>query len=116
MPSGIKLLLVAEGHRLKRQDRFARLVHRLDLFLETLGGSDRAEVTVGIDNYSYASCNGRPADASDKGVAVCVPFLPMRMVLASPQRQVADIDVVAPGGEIRAGGTPKAMLLLPVVL
>jgi hypothetical protein len=29
-------MLIAEGHRSQREDRFARLVHRLDLGFETL--------------------------------------------------------------------------------
>ena len=32
-------LLVTEGDRLEGEDRFARLVHRLDLFLVARGGS-----------------------------------------------------------------------------
>ena len=52
---GVKLVLVAEGDRFEREDRFARLVHRLDRVLETRRGDDRAELTVGIDDYAYAS-------------------------------------------------------------
>src|SRR6266498_1158788 len=51
----IKLLLVAEGYRLQRQDRFTRLVHRFDIVLVARGGSRRAEVTGGIDDNSDAS-------------------------------------------------------------
>ena len=66
----IKLVLVAEGNRLQRENRFARLVHRLDLFLETLGGNDRAEVSIRIDNYPYASGHRDSADAGNKSVAL----------------------------------------------
>ena len=31
---GVKLLLVAEGNRFEREDRFARFVHRLDVLLK----------------------------------------------------------------------------------
>jgi hypothetical protein len=48
---GVKLMLVAKGHRFQRKNRFARLVHRFDPVLETLGGNDRAELTVSIDYY-----------------------------------------------------------------
>ena len=50
---GSSSVLVAEGDRLEREDRFARLVHRLDRFLESRRGNDRAEVTVGIYDYGY---------------------------------------------------------------
>ena len=46
MPCGIDLLLVTEGHRLEREDRFTRLVHWLDLFFKSRRGSDRAESAV----------------------------------------------------------------------
>src|SRR5882757_5986273 len=58
---GVKLVLVAEGHWLKRQDRFARLVHWLDRVLETVRGDDRAEVTAGIDNNPDAARHRYPA-------------------------------------------------------
>ena len=54
----VKLVFIAEGHRFKRENRFARLVHRPNAVFETFRGDDRAEVTVGIDNDSNASCNG----------------------------------------------------------
>src|SRR5947207_10399362 len=51
----IKLVLVTKSHWFKRENRFARLVHRLDRVLETLRGDDGAEVTVSIDNYPDTS-------------------------------------------------------------
>ena len=39
----VNLLLVTEGNRFERQECFAGFVHRLDLLLEALGGSHRAE-------------------------------------------------------------------------
>ena len=46
---GIQLVLVAEGHRFERQDRFARLVHGLDLVLEPARGDKGADLVIGID-------------------------------------------------------------------
>jgi len=40
---GIKLLLVAEGHWLEREDRFTCLVHAVNVLFETGRGGERAE-------------------------------------------------------------------------
>src|SRR5260370_22429507 len=45
---GVKLVLVAEGHRFERENRFARLVHRLDRFLEPGRGWCRAKLAAAI--------------------------------------------------------------------
>src|SRR5947209_1036346 len=96
-------MLIAECHRFERQDRFARLVHRLDRFLETLRGGGCAEVTIGIDNYPYASGNRGPTDAGDKGARVS-PFGANADApgLAS-YTSIADIDIVIARGEIHTG-------------
>src|SRR4029434_11167699 len=39
-------------------------------FLETRGGLDRAEMTIGIDNYPYTAGHGCSRNASDKGELV----------------------------------------------
>src|SRR5947208_2225823 len=66
----VKVVFVAEGHRFERENRFARLVHGLDLVLETLRGNYRAEVTAAIYNYPYTSGHSDPANAGDKGVSL----------------------------------------------
>src|SRR5213080_3965440 len=63
----VKIVFVAKGDRLKRENRFARLVHRFNRFLETNGGDDRAEMAVTANYYSYASGNGAPRNSRDKG-------------------------------------------------
>src|SRR5437660_11464756 len=69
---GIEGFLVVEGDRFKREDRFARLVHWLDLILESLRRDDRAQVTAAIDYYSNATRHGCPANAGDKcGALIC---------------------------------------------
>jgi len=64
---GVNFLLVMEGDWFKREDRFARFVHRLHRLLETRRGNYRAELTVGTYNYPYAVRNGRSTNAGDKG-------------------------------------------------
>src|SRR5437762_3260683 len=66
----VKVVFVAEGHRFERENRFTRLVHGLDLVLETLRGNYRAEVTTAIYNYPYTSGHSVPANAGDKGVSL----------------------------------------------
>src|SRR5437016_284462 len=112
----IKLVLVAEGHRFQRKDRFARLVHRLDLVLETSGGDGRAELTVGSNDYSYSPRHSYPRDAGDK-CFVCVPPVPMRMVLDSPATLGLPISMLLlPVVRFVPAATPSAMLLPPVAL
>src|SRR5260370_24864347 len=63
--SGIDVVLVAKGHRLEREDRFARLVHRSDVLFETLGGGGYAKLAISIyDNWG--TCNGCSADSRNK--------------------------------------------------
>ena len=45
---GIKLFLVMERNRFKREDRFAHLAHRLDFVFETRRRSSRAESVLGV--------------------------------------------------------------------
>ena len=97
-------MLVAEGHRFQRENRFARFVHRLDLVLETRRGYGRAEMTVGVYNNCYTCWNGRATNAGDKGVLMgsvscrCGWFWSH---LATPI--VADVDIVIARGEITTG-------------
>src|SRR5204863_8689470 len=91
---GINVFLVAEGDRFERKDRFARLVHRLDLGLETRRRSGGAELAFGVYENGRTHRSGFPHDASDIGggvdrmgrplLSVAATRLPMRMVFASP--------------------------------
>ena len=38
----------SEGYRFERENRFARFVHRFNLFLETRGGYGRAQASIAI--------------------------------------------------------------------
>src|SRR5882724_13098316 len=61
------MVLVAKGHRLKRQDRFASLVHRLNLLFESGRGSSCSQLTIGIDQDWYGVALYRdPTNVGDK--------------------------------------------------
>src|SRR5205823_336622 len=97
----IKLVLVAEGHRFQRKDCFARLVHRLDLVLETSGGDGRAELTVGPNDYSYSPRHSYPRDAGDKCFRLCSARADADGSGLTCHSRVADFDVITAGGKIR---------------
>src|SRR5205823_8638539 len=99
---GIKLFLVKECDWLKREDRFACLVHWLDLRFETLRGGCRAKLagSVYFNGNTHYSCS---IDTSDEGF--CLGSLctyPDRVGLGS-NTLVPYIDIVVPRGEIAAG-------------
>src|SRR2546423_15481664 len=93
-------MLVMEGNRLERENRFARLIHRSNRFLEMPRGDDRAELTVGIDNYSYASRDGCPTDASDKGGRLRSVDADVDGTGLALDTMAADIDIVIASDEI----------------
>src|SRR6266705_800546 len=62
----VKLVLVTEGYRFERENRFARLVHRFDCILESLRGNDSAELTLRVDNNTDASRYSDPANSGDE--------------------------------------------------
>src|SRR2546430_9235338 len=94
-------MLVVEGHRFEREDRFARPVHRPDPVLETRRGNDRAEVTVSIHHNRVAD-NGCPANAGNKRRRLdSLPADANRPGLTS-YPSVADVDVSTTYGNIGA--------------
>src|SRR5258708_27840311 len=74
-------------HRLKRQDRFANLVHRFDVEFETPGRHGGAQFTAGIDCYldCGAGVDKLVEDAAD--IASRSP-LAVRQVVADADRVV----------------------------
>ncbi len=100
---GVKLLLVAEGDWFERENRFARFVNRLDRLFETLRGNDRPEVTLGIYDYPYASCNRYPIDPGDKDVRVPFSSADADCVGLARNASVGNIDIVTASGEISTG-------------
>src|ERR1043166_5465645 len=63
---------VVERHWPERQDRFTRLVHRFDLFLETLRRTDGAKLTGRIDDHCDAIgiCRCSITNTGDEGGGV----------------------------------------------
>ena len=108
-------MLVVKGHRFESEDCFARLVHRLDLLLETRRGRGDAEVTTVIYDDRYAGRHRHTENAGDKSVLVS-------WSRADANRGglrgagIANVDIIIDDGEIYTGIKPTAMLLLPLPL
>src|SRR5439155_14460574 len=103
----VKLVLVAEGDRLERQNRFARLVHWFDCVLETLRGDYRAQVTIRVDNHPYTSSDGHSTDASDIGVRVSAYVADANSIALGRNTEVADVGIVIARGEISTGSSAQ---------
>ncbi len=95
-------MLVAEGHWLKRQDRFARLVHWLNRFLETRRRCGRAEMTSSIYDNCYTCRHGCPTNSGDKCGTLIYPADTNRTRLTSHARD-GDVDVSTAASKIDAG-------------
>jgi hypothetical protein len=102
MPWRIQLVLVAEAHRLQRQNRFAGLIHGLDVVLETPRGGQRAELTVGIDINRHAPCHGGPGDASHEGIGLNSRRADADGVAFASVAWVEDVDIVTARSEVIA--------------
>jgi len=61
----VNLLLVAESDGFKREERFARFVHRFDRLLKTLGGSRRAELIVRCNQNRHPTGSRLAKDTAD---------------------------------------------------
>src|SRR6266446_612647 len=99
----VELVLVAKGHRFERQDRFARLVHRLDCILETLRGYGRAKMTTAIYNNCYTRWNGCPTDASDVSSGLSSYRTDTDRIRLRLKTSAANIDIVTSCGQILTG-------------
>src|SRR5450432_2616879 len=96
--SGVKLVLVMEGHWLERQDCFAGVANWLDRVLVTLRGNNRTEVALGINDHTHASGNGDSADSCNEAVCLipcCADADPVSLTCCSTIG--ADVDIVAAG-------------------
>src|SRR5437868_336283 len=92
-----------EDDRFERENRFARFVHWLDSVLETLRGLDCTEMTVGTHYHSHPARYCRPMDARNKGAVLFAYCSNPNLGRLSRHATIADIDIVAAGGEIDAG-------------
>src|SRR6266487_527695 len=65
------IALVMESHRLERQEEFTGRVRQFNLLLEPARGTDRAELTRGVDHYvdGVVVCCCHPANVADKAGA-----------------------------------------------
>src|SRR5215471_18970164 len=96
-----------EGHGFKREDRFARLVHGLDLRFKASRGGCRSKLTVRTYKNRGAS-NSDAIDPSDEGSRLPRGHAATLRADAdgaglARNAFVADLDIVTAGGEIFAG-------------
>src|SRR4029450_2598533 len=87
-----------EGNRLERKERFAGLLHWLDLFLKPLGGGTGAKFTARINEHGSAVRRRKAKDVADKAAVAYV-----RTSDAS-----ADTNNVTSRGDVDAGARPGA--------
>src|SRR5262249_58552297 len=99
----IEVVFVAEGDWLEIQDRFARLAHRFYCFLETCGGSSRAEVTSAIHDNCYTCWNDCPTYPGDKRLCLYSGFTDADGFGLTRSPQSANIDVVTASRQIYTG-------------
>src|SRR5204862_3115783 len=98
----INLLFVAERDGFQRENCFAGLIHRFDLFLETSRGGYRAEASQVVYNNACAS-NWASTDASNKGSGLDLACADSDSIGVARTTNRADIDVVAASGDLDAG-------------
>src|SRR5262249_31439775 len=100
----VQLMLVAEGNRFERKDRFARFVHRFDLLLEPLGGRGRAKASVRVSEHAEPPRHRYSSDPGNIGRALISLHADPDRVGLSRYSGVANRDVITARGETRAGG------------
>src|SRR5439155_10346772 len=100
--AGVQLVLVAEGYRLKRENRFARLVHRFDRIFEARRGSHSTEVAARVYDDRYASSNGDSANPGDEGIGLCSHLADANCIGLGGYTFIAYVDIVTARGEADA--------------
>jgi hypothetical protein len=95
-------VLVAKGHWLQCQDRFADLIQRLNVILEPRGGGNRAKLTVGLTITSTPFATVAPANPGDIGGSLLVGRTDPGLVSLSSDTRIADINVVSERSDVRA--------------
>src|SRR5438552_2694837 len=98
----IKLFLIMEGDRLERENRFARLVHRLNRVLEKRRGYGRAKMTTGIYDNCYTCWNGCPTNPGDKCGSLGSLLADTNCLGFTSNASVAYLDIVTSGGQVKA--------------
>src|SRR5437660_12821109 len=97
---GVKLVLIAKSHRFEREDNFTGLIQRLHLVFQPLRGNDRAEMTIGVYNDAYASCYSHSTNPDNECIVLSGIRADADVARFASHTKVANINVVAPGGEI----------------
>src|SRR5204863_10205577 len=87
----------------QRKDCFAGFVHRRNRLLETHRGCGGAKVTTVIYEDRYAGRHRHAENSGDKSVLVSWSGADANPGEITSHTSVADIDIVAAGGEIEAG-------------
>ena len=88
--------------RFERQDGFAGLIHRFNIFLKPARGADRAELAVEVyDNvYAVGVCYCNPANLPHIApgawpVVTCRPIAMLLSVVVKPKPVAADTYIVS---------------------
>src|SRR5262249_35750164 len=92
-----------ESHWFQRKDGFARLIHRLNRFLETGRGGGRAEVTSAIDQDRDAAGHSHAKNAGDISVLMSWFGADADGFGFARRTNVTDINIVTASSEIEAG-------------
>jgi hypothetical protein len=103
--------LVVKRHWLEREDGFAGLIHRFNLFLEPARRTGRAELPDCVYQDWYSRVYGcDPANAGDECSRLVTVADANRVGLAS-NPTIADIDIKISGGEIVTGANAQCDVL-----
>jgi len=104
----VDLFFVAEGNRCKGKNSFARLIHRLDRFLEPCGRGSNSEFA-GRVNYDSASSDCRSEDTGNEGRLLGSLLADMNgiRVRCGPRDVSTDDNVIATAFEIEPGIKPN---------
>lgn len=94
---------LAKGHWFEYKDRFARLVHGLDLVLKTLRARGHAKLTVGGYNNS-CTCHWYREDTSDKGARLSFHVADADRESLASNPIVADVNIEIARREVGCEG------------
>ena len=92
-----------EGDGFEREDRFAGIIHWLDVFLEPRGRGHCAELAVHIDKNSQTVRCDCSLDTGDIGSRLCSLGADADGLHFGRNPLVADIDIVIARGSILTG-------------
>src|SRR5947208_11499830 len=100
--SRVKLVLIAEDHRLECKDRFARVVHGLDFLLKASRRGDRPEMASGIDPHRGTRSERRPKNPSNISIRLRATHAEPDCVYLTCDTSVADLDIIAARRKVEA--------------